>query len=564
MQKRPRWKLLLRVVIILAIISGVVFGAIYVFGMVTRGSVRQAMMAQLETASQTQIAQEKDISQVVSASGIVNLRNEEPMYGANGEQISEVLVEVGDKAQEGQIIVNYNVDDKRETLEKQISQAEINLSNQELTLASMTAPTAISQMRQLQTSVDNAEKSLYDANVTISNTELKIKDQEEAIARAEEDVLRAQKDIDNADEDVKEAEAKRDQYKLLLEVDGISQEQYKQYVDSVSSAIQAKEKLETAKTNSETALTNARNTLRDLERSLESNKANATQSEKSLGTAQETLSDAGKSLQDEIDQINYEKQQNQIRLTKLDLEDLRDQLNDITENSVSLISGTITAVNVSKGQSVTSATVLVTVADFNDLIVIANISEYDIPKIALGQEVLMTSSGDETLTYTGKISKIGDSASKTNASSGTITVVPVEITFDSVPAGLKPGFNLDLDITVAHNPTALVVPITAIKKDIDGSSYVYLLNERILSKRSVTTGIINDMDVEVVTGVNAGEAVIINPTDEMADGMNIDELPILQGAGASNGMMFGGGMGAGRPAMRQSGSVNVERVERVD
>jgi HlyD family secretion protein len=559
MQKKSRWRILLKVVIVLAVISGLIFGVTLVFGMIGQRSVRQAMLVQRETASQTQIALEKDISEIVSASGIVKLRSEEPVYGADGEQISEVLVEAGDYAEEGQVIVTYDINDKRESLEKQIQQAEINLSNQELTLASMTAPTATSQIRQLQTGVDSAEKALYDSNKAISDTELKIEDQKEAIARSEEDITRAQKDIDDAEADVKEAESNRDKYKLLLEVDGISQEQYQQYVDAVSAAVKAKEKLETAKLNAETALTGANNTLRDLERAMEASKANAAQSEKSLNTAQANLSDARITLQDEIDQINYEKQKNQIESVKIDLENLRDQLSDITENSVSVISGKITAVNVSKGQSVNSATVLVTVADFNDLIVIANISEYDIPKIALGQEALMTSDGDETLTYAGKISKIGDSASSSNAASGTVTTVPVEITFDAAPDGLKPGFNLDLDITVAHNATAVVIPITAIKKDIDGTSYVYVLINDVLNKRAVITGITNDMDVEAVSGVSVGDAIIISPTDEMADGMRIDELPLSIGTGA-DGMPFGN-MQMQRPGIQQGGAVSVERID---
>ncbi|MDR1914897.1 MAG: HlyD family efflux transporter periplasmic adaptor subunit, partial [Clostridiales bacterium] len=447
---------LIKPLIIIAIIGAIGFGGYTVFKYFQE-SQRMAMMAQFAGRTQIERAEKSDIKELVSASGVIALNNEESIYGANGERVSEVLVEVGDIVEKDQIIVYYDIEDKRDELEKQIQQAEINLRNQELSLKSMVAPVGESELRQLQTGVDSSDKSLYDAQNTVASTEIKIEDQREAISRAQEDVIKAQQDIDKAQSDIDEAEEEKSKQQQLLNVDGISLDEFKQYEKAVETANDAKVKAEDAKVTAELAVTNAQNTLRDLERTLESNQKSVTSAEQNLKNAELNLSEATITLKDEADRINYEKQQNQITLTQLDLEDYRKQLEDITENTTTPLAGTVTSVGVSRGKTVDASTVLVTIADFNDLIVTADISEYDIPKLAIGQPVAMTSDGIADATYTGKVTKIGDSAVSASASSGTSTTVPVEIAFDTVPKDLKPGFNLELEITVNHNPEAVTV-----------------------------------------------------------------------------------------------------------
>jgi HlyD family secretion protein len=166
--------------------------------------------------------------------------------------------------------------------------------------------------------------------------------------------------------------------------------------------------------------------------------------------------------------------------------------------------------------------VLLTLADFTDLVVNASISEYDIPKLAVGQTVSMTSDGLDGVTFPGKISKIADSASTQNSTSGTETVVAVKATFDSVPQGLKPGFDLDMDITTADNSEALIVPITALQKDTATGKYnVFKVENGVLKKTPVTVGITSDMDAEIKDGLAEGDEVVTSPTSATYDGMTI-------------------------------------------
>ncbi|MDR2648566.1 MAG: efflux RND transporter periplasmic adaptor subunit [Clostridiales bacterium] len=588
MRQSGKLKKVFRVVLILIIIAAIGAGGFFSFQAFRQNQTRTAMAASMASAASIQPAAVQDISEIVSASGVVKLRKEESVYAVTSERVSEVMVEVGDKVEEGQVIVLYDIEEKRKQLEKQIQQTELNLNNQNLTLQSMTIPAGESTVKQLQTSVDSADKSLFDAQSSIEATELKIGDQQEAIARAQETYGNSQDNIDKADRNiakameniekaqrkVTEAEEELAKQKQLLDIDGISEDEYKKFEDAVETARdnvqQAEDALETAqdaKKQAEDAkkqagysVDSAENTLRDLQNTLESNKRNAASAQTNLANAQSNLADASVVLKEESDRINYEKQRNQIALLELDLADYKEQLEDLTENAVSPMTGAITAVNAAKGKSVDTSTILVTIADFEELIVTANISEYDIPKLELGQPVVMTSDGIENVLYTGSVTKISDSAQTQNATSGSETVVPVEISFDRLAAGMKPGFNLELEITVAHSPQAVTVPITALQKDAESGGYsVFVVGEdRTLKKTSITKGITSDMVVEITSGVNEGDMVIVSPTETMRDGASMDELGGNGAARADGGgfSMFGGNS---RPnaGMNMGGGVRV-------
>jgi len=491
------------------------------YGIYANQQNRNVMAAAFDNMMAVERVMAGEIAENVNATGVVYLKDEQSVYAETTARISQVKVEAGDKIKKGDVIAEYDVAEKIRQLEKQISQTEINISNQYLTLRSMVAPAASSTIKQLQTGVDNAEKSLFDMNVTYDNAAIKIEDQQTAVDRAVEALEKAEKTLEDSE--------------LLLAVGAISQDDYDRASDS--------------RDNAETSLTNANNALRDMERQMESHKMNIQQAEKSLDNAKYNLTDAGVTLGTETEKINYEKQQNQIKTLEIDLEDLRQQLADVVHTAVSPIDGTVTSVNVTQGRSVDTSTVLITIADFGDLVVKSNISEYDIPKIAEGMSVSMTSDGLADMTYTGSITKIGDSASA--QSGGSETVVPVEVTLDLVDGVLKPGFTLDMEITAAYSPEAALISVSSVKRDgVTGDRYVFAISpEQTLEKKTVTLGIISDMTAEVVTGLNMGELIIANPTDAMFDGMPYDMNAMMRNADSGGGLFDRMGGGMRMPAM---------------
>lgn len=82
---------------------------------------------------------------------------------------------------------------------------------------------------------------------------------------------------------------------------------------------------------------------------------------------------------------------------------------------------------------------------------------------------------------------------------------------------LRPGYNVDLNITTARRKAALVVPYEAIVED-GNESAVFVVKDGVARKRQVRTGISDEMRVEILDGVSSGDRVILNPPEKLEDG----------------------------------------------
>jgi multidrug efflux pump subunit AcrA (membrane-fusion protein) len=165
------------------------------------------------------------------------------------------------------------------------------------------------------------------------------------------------------------------------------------------------------------------------------------------------------------------------------------------------------------------------VADLNDLIVSANVEEYDAPLLALGQKVTMTSDGLEGKVYTGEITKINITASNASSNMGTETVVPIEISVDNPDGILKQNYNLDLEIETVNKEDVLCVSASAIGTDgKTDESYVYKVENDVLKKTVVEVGDSDDTVTEILSGLDEGDTIVSTISDNMKDGMSLSEL----------------------------------------
>ena len=147
------------------------------------------------------------------------------------------------------------------------------------------------------------------------------------------------------------------------------------------------------------------------------------------------------------------------------LSDAQKDLNDIVYSTYAPVDGVVTEVCIDEGTYTEENTVMLKIADLNDLIVTANIEEYDAPLLELGQSVTMTSDGLEGKVYTGEITKINITASNADSTMGSETVVPIEISVDNPDGILKQNYNLDLEIVTSDSTGVLCVSTAAIGTD---------------------------------------------------------------------------------------------------
>ncbi|MCD8090380.1 MAG: efflux RND transporter periplasmic adaptor subunit [Clostridiales bacterium] len=477
-------------VIILAIAAAVIFTRLK-----SKTNMRQSQdpaMGLIETVTT------HDLSETVTASGTVLLNDEIEVYAEGDVNIvRSILVEEGDTVEAGDLLVEYDVDDTKESLENSIRDTKRSIESAELSLQSLALPSSGTELEKLEHAVTTAEINLQNANVTYENYETKLSQQQASVDTAEKDVERAEKNYTDS--------------LALLEVGGASQSEVDDYEYALKTA--------------RDALTQAKDSYNDILDEQETARLSVLSAENSLKEAQTALYDGQNPLSTESAQIAYKQQELNIEALKDSLSDYEQDLSELVYYTYASVSGTVTEVCIDEGTYTEENTVIMYVADFNDLIVSANIEEYDAPLLALGQKVTMTSDGLEDKVYTGTIIKISPSADDTSTNMGTETTVPIEISVDNPDGILKPGYSLDLEITVSETSNLLMVSSSAISKDESGESYVYRVDsENKLEKAVIETGDSSDVYIEVLSGLSEGDRIISSVTEDVAEGMSLEEL----------------------------------------
>ena len=86
---------------------------------------------------------------------------------------------------------------------------------------------------------------------------------------------------------------------------------------------------------------------------------------------------------------------------------------------------------------------------------------------------------------------------------------PVELTLDETPPGLKPGMRVEnAEIFVSRLDQVIAAPLAAIYS-VANDSYVFVRDGQSVKERKVTLGTANETHVQVVSGLNENEQVLL-------------------------------------------------------
>lgn len=463
------------------------------------------------------VVEKGDLSKRVTASGTTVAADPVSIFIELSQEVEEVFAEVGDKVQEGDLLVTYDIADTQRELSDKLADANVTVENAQIALSELTTPAEGAELLELESQVVSAEKTIEDTKNEISNYEIQIS--------------QAQTEVDNAKKTM-------DNYAELLLVGGVSQQEYDDAKDTYQKALDTLTQTQNNKAAKELSLQTA-------ELSLEKAKLNL---------------ENGKNKNDAETLNSVKKQQNTLETAQRSVASIQYDISKLTSATYSPISGTVIESNAVEGQMLTDSTVMMKIADLSNLDVEAYVSEYDIAQIQVGQKVEMTSDGIEGKVYTGTVTKIEPTASTQSTMSGSETVVPIVVHMDNPDELMKPGFSLDLEIIVEDLSDVVYVPLSAVGKNDDGTYYVYKVNENnVLEKTTVILGSTNDTSAVIESGLSVGDTIVTSPTEEMADGALLSDFATTvtqqtqpeQNSSVLDSM--GGGMPAGMPAGGQRG-----------
>ncbi|MBI4592292.1 efflux RND transporter periplasmic adaptor subunit [Candidatus Uhrbacteria bacterium] len=173
------------------------------------------------------------------------------------------------------------------------------------------------------------------------------------------------------------------------------------------------------------------------------------------------------------------------------------------------IVGDVTEVSIEVGEQVTATGAVITVQTTQEQFeIVADVSESDIAKLAIGQQAEITFDAfGSSQKLIGEVRKI-DPAEKL-IESVVYYEVTVALTQGDQILALRPGLSADLMFTTDEKDDVLTISQRALQSR-DGSTYVRVRKNGQTQERDVVVGLRGDLGrVEVVSGLEEGEEVVI-------------------------------------------------------
>lgn len=194
-------------------------------------------------------------------------------------------------------------------------------------------------------------------------------------------------------------------------------------------------------------------------------------------------------------------------LKELALEIAEDDLLKAQTGIFADFQGVVTDLQVKQGAVVSKGTPLFTIESNDSLKVAAQVSKYDIGKVKLGQNAVISIAGHD---YAGSVSEIKQFAQSENGDKAKVTVY---VHIDEPDENVYLGLEADVTILADEKEKALAVPIECLYTDDEGD-YSYVIKNGVVEKCYFTAGIKTDTLVEVISGLNKEDVVI---TDAVTD-----------------------------------------------
>jgi HlyD family secretion protein len=422
------------------------------------------------------------IASRIEAPGTVRAGSEVGIGARFEGTVLELVKDVGDPVQEGEVVFRLDPTDKQEL----VSEAEIDVTLKQGALAEAEAELAEAQRR-----FEDARRE--PSNVT--EARLMLRQSELSSERAN-----AQKQ--SADTRLARAESMQEAgIGLKIEVETARDEQR---VATISARI-ADEELKLAR---ETLAFRVR-------------------------TWEEARAEAAKNL--EVARVRRDRAKADLQASELGLEQAQRDLSRCEIKTP--LSGVITGRGINQGDLVSRMTADVAhyiVSDLEHLLVYADVDEGDVVKVARGQPatVGVNALGDDR-ELSAAVYDVGYRADE----SGETATFRVRVLLEPGQEGharLRPGMSASVEVTVAQNASALKVPLQGVVQrevqelpdelektlELDPTDLVdvvYVVVDGEAKVRLVELGIQDDDEAEVLSGLQADESVIVGPFRALED-----------------------------------------------
>ena len=216
----------------------------------------------------------------------------------------------------------------------------------------------------------------------------------------------------------------------------------------------------------------------------------------------------------EISELDLERLDFELNTKKLDLERQRLELEDlqrqVEEQRVkSPISGVVGSLLVDQKASVGPNQALLVVVDLTRFELVANVPENYASEMAQGMNAEISHGSD---LYRGELVSVSPEVIDGQVS--------VSIQFVDVPEGLRQNQRMPVRILLEHLEDRLVVQRGPFL-DANQGRVAYVVEDGVASRRQIETGARSARLVEIVSGLNEGESIIVSSTDSFRNAKQV-------------------------------------------
>ncbi|MGK7904238.1 MAG: efflux RND transporter periplasmic adaptor subunit [Hormoscilla sp.] len=427
------------------------------------------------------------IEDTINESGTVELGSQQTLKSPAEGVVEQVRVQLGGLAKSGQELVILR-NPERETI---LTKKQLEIQQKEITLA-RSRQEVVEKQEKLKT----AERKLQEFDSQMSAEQLEIRKQELNLANDRAKVT-------EKEEELAAAEGKLEELKALFERGFIAANEVRDQEEGVRRA--------------KSALRDARLTVTT--KTLETQRLQFQQQQK-----ERELRDAIVSAKLELQKAQFQVNNNssQLQLSQLDYQETQSKL--LNSIVTATIDGKILDMQVKKGSVVQVGDELLTLGDPSQELVKLNLSILNATKVKPNQLARINVIGLDDRTFRGRVETVSPQATTggTSSNSSGVATVSAIVLLDEPSGILIPGSQVSVEIVLQQQEDVVTLPVQAIGR-LGKKSFVWVKdNQGLAEKRDVTLGLEGLSTVEVTSGLNPGEEVLLPlPDSPLSPGMPV-------------------------------------------
>jgi HlyD family secretion protein len=182
------------------------------------------------------------------------------------------------------------------------------------------------------------------------------------------------------------------------------------------------------------------------------------------------------------------------------------------------INGTVLSIDIEEGDPVVpltsyqSGTELMSLAYMEDLVFKGNVDEIDVGKLRVGMEVELEVGALPNELVIAELTRISPRAHREEGA--TMFEVEAEIT-DAGTNFLRAGYSANADVMITKKTEILIAPERLIKVEDSVATCEVMDSAGMITTRTVTTGLSDGINIEIVEGLDEGEMLVERPPKEI-------------------------------------------------